>query len=307
MSGDVGNWQLELLPAKVPERRRATLLLADLTGFEHAMPDPELVEQIGKLGLLQPIVVAGSPQRRYKVIEGRRRAKAVQLLAAEGRWPSPPRLDVVIMHGLDGAELVPAGMMLALHTSRGPSPASELQAIETILAQGDEEARTIKEIAGQTGMPVQTVRRRLRLRNLIPTLRAAFDLGEISVSIAEAAARLTAEQQAGLDKLLAAGERLTLPTIREIVRQRTETANSSGTAPSRLDRKCGRGVCFDLMIGDLTLEHETAASVLAEVSLTANTGAAMARLRWTLGSPWRCGSPGRLGRVLVLVHFGGGR
>jgi hypothetical protein len=75
-------------------------------------------------------------------------------------------------------------------------------------------------------MPVQTVRRWLRLRNLIPALRAAFDLGEMSVSIAEAAARLTAEQQAGLDKLLAAGQRLTLATIREIVRERTETATA---------------------------------------------------------------------------------
>jgi ParB-like chromosome segregation protein Spo0J len=224
VSRDVGNGQLELLPAKVPECRRATLLLADLDGFEHAMPGSDLVGQIASLGLLQPIVVAGSVQRRYQVIEGRRRAKAVQLLAAEGRWPSPPRLDVVIVQGVDGAKLVPAGMMLALHASRGPSPASELRAIEAILAQGDEEPRTIKEIAAQTGMPVQTVRRRLRLRNLIPALRAAFDLGEISASIAEAAARLTAEQQAGLDKLLARGERLTLATIREITRERTETA-----------------------------------------------------------------------------------
>jgi hypothetical protein len=117
-------------------------------------------------------------------------------------------------------------MTLALHASRGPSPASELQAIEAILAQGDEEARTIKEIAGQTGMAVQTVRRRLRLRYLIPALRAAFDLGEISVSIAEAAARLTAEQQAVLDRLLATGERLTLTTIREITRERTETGTA---------------------------------------------------------------------------------
>jgi ParB family transcriptional regulator, chromosome partitioning protein len=191
VSEDGGNGQLELLPAQAPGCRRATLLLADLTGFDRATPSPELVEQIAKLGLLQPIVVTGSPQRRYKVIEGRRRAKAVQLLAAEGRWASPPRLDVVIVHGLDGADLAPAGMVLALHASRSSSPASELQAIEAILAQGNEEARTIKEIAAQTGMPVQTVRRRLRLRNLIPALRAAFDLGEISVSDAEAAARLT--------------------------------------------------------------------------------------------------------------------
>jgi ParB-like chromosome segregation protein Spo0J len=226
VSEDAGGGQLELLPAEVPECRRATLLLADITGFDNATPDTELIEQIARLGLLQPIVVAGSVQRRYQVVEGRRRAKAVQVLAADGRWPSPPRLDVVIVHGLDGAALMPAGMMLALHASRAPSAASELQAIEAILAQGDEEVGTIKEIAAQTGMRVQTVRRRLRLRNLIPGLRAAFDLGEISVSIAEAAARLTAEQQASLDSLLVAGERLTLTTIREVTRDRAEIATA---------------------------------------------------------------------------------
>lgn len=226
MSNHGGNGQLELLPAKAPKCRRATLPLADITGFDNAMPDSELIEQIARLGLLQPIVVAGSAQRRYEVIEGRRRAKAVQLLAADGRWPSPPRLDVVVVDGLEGAALMPAGMMLALHASRAPSPASELQAIEAILAAGDEEVGTIKAIAAQTGVPVQTVRRRLRLRNLIPALRAAFDLGEISVSIAEAAARLTVEQQAGLDRRLAAGERLTLTAIREVSRERAEMATA---------------------------------------------------------------------------------
>jgi hypothetical protein len=40
---------------------------------------------------------------------------------------------------------------------------------------------------------------------------------------------------------------------------------------SRLDRKCGRGACFDLMIDRLVPYRETAASVLAEFSLRANT------------------------------------
>jgi hypothetical protein len=46
------------------------VLLADLTGFEHAVPSPQLVEQISRLGLLQPVVVAGSPRERYRVWRG---------------------------------------------------------------------------------------------------------------------------------------------------------------------------------------------------------------------------------------------
>ena len=54
---------------------------------------------------------------------------------------------------------------------------------------------TVKEIAAQTGMSVQTVRRRLRLRSLTPALRAAFDHGRITASVAEAAARLPEPEQ----------------------------------------------------------------------------------------------------------------
>jgi ParB-like chromosome segregation protein Spo0J len=233
VSGAVEGGQLQLLPARAPGVRRASLLLADLTGFEHAAPDGALVELIARLGLLQPIVVAGSPQARFRIIEGRRRAKAIWLLAEQGRRPTPARVEALILSGTDtGGQTVGAGMTLALHASRSDSPASELAAIEQILAHGGEEARTVKQIAAQTAMPVQTVRRRLRLRNLTPALRAAFDRGKIPVSVAEAAARLTAEQQANLERLLADGQRATLAIVREIARERTVTA--AGALPAGL-------------------------------------------------------------------------
>jgi hypothetical protein len=57
------------------------------------------------------------------------------------------------------------------------------------------------------------------------------------------------------------------------------------------------------MISRLARYRETAASVIAEVPLAANTDAAMTRLRWTLGSPWRCGSLDRWGTVLLVVSM----
>jgi hypothetical protein len=59
--------QLELLPAEAPGLDRASLHLADLVGYEHAAPSRELVELIARLGLLQPIVVTGGPETRYRV------------------------------------------------------------------------------------------------------------------------------------------------------------------------------------------------------------------------------------------------
>ncbi|MBV8218511.1 MAG: ParB N-terminal domain-containing protein [Solirubrobacterales bacterium] len=148
----------ELLPAKVPGCRRATLLLVDLTGFDHAMPSSDLVEQIAKLGLLQPIVVAASAKRRYRVIEGRRRAKAVQLLAAEGCWPSPPRLNAVIVQGLEGAELVPAGVWQAWELwsqVERPDRILAFAAYGEAVDREEHAARTLAECA-------DLIRRRLR-------------------------------------------------------------------------------------------------------------------------------------------------
>jgi hypothetical protein len=133
-------------------------------------------------------------------------------------------VEVVIVKGAARAELVRSGMALALHAARSASPASELAAIEAILASGEEEAATVKEIAAQTGMPVQTVRRRLRLRALSAGLREAFDRGEITPSVAEAAAKQPNGVQSALAEKLGTGERLTLGIVRELARGRTRQA-----------------------------------------------------------------------------------
>ena len=114
-------------------------------------------------------------------------------LAAERRGASgPATVPAVIVSGA-GTRLasVRAALTLALHASRSASPASELQAIEELLAGGGEAADKVKRIAEETGMPVQTVRRRLRLRALSPALRKAFEAGELAATVAEAAAKLT--------------------------------------------------------------------------------------------------------------------
>jgi hypothetical protein len=73
-------------------------------------------------------------------------------------------------------------------------------------------------------MPVQTVRRRLRLRTLSPGLRRAFDAGQLPASVAEAAARLPSDHQALLERRLAAGERLTLAAVRAAARGQAQAS-----------------------------------------------------------------------------------
>jgi hypothetical protein len=117
---------------------------------------------------------------------------------------------------------------LTLHASRSASPASELAAIEAILESsgGELEATAIKEIVAQTGMSVQTVRRRLRLRSLTAGLRTAFDKARITASVAEAAARLPEEKQAELERRLDEEGRLTLAHARDVAREQTGAATA---------------------------------------------------------------------------------
>lgn len=221
--------QLLLLPDAAPQLRRESVPLNAIDGFADATPSVNLRELIRDLGLLQPVVVAATGSGRYELVEGRRRCKAIAELTGEGQWPAPPQVEALI---LDGAKPVRAevrgGLALALHASRSASPASELRAIEAILktAGTDGEAATVKEIAARTGMSIQTVRRRLRLRSLAPALRDAFDDGRITASVAEAAARLPERDQNPLADQLAEGGRLTLPDVSEAARQRSNEAKA---------------------------------------------------------------------------------
>jgi ParB-like chromosome segregation protein Spo0J len=219
--------QLTLLPTAAPTARRERLALELIDGFEDAVPSAKLRELIRDLGLLQPVVVVPARSGRYRVVEGRRRCKAIAQLAAAADAGMSPTVDALIVEGRHaGRREVCGGLTLALHASRSASPASELQAIETILEAGggDSESVTVKEIAAQTGMSVQTVRRRLRLRSLTPALRAAFDEGTITASLAEAAARLPDACQRELEGQLDAGSRLSIADVRDTARGKTAAA-----------------------------------------------------------------------------------
>ena len=220
--------QLQLVPATPPSVRFTSLRLDEIVGWEHARPRPALIAHMRRVqAVWEPIVVMPTRQGKHRFGEGRRRVKAVAILDGEGEWPKPVRVPAVIISGPDTSRrAIRAAAALAMHATRGESPASELQAIETILdaAGADQEAVTVKQIAAETGMPEQTIRRRLRLRNLIPPLRRAFDHGEITAGVAEAAARLSSTLQEDLARLLAAGERITTAVVRELTRTQTRAA-----------------------------------------------------------------------------------
>jgi ParB-like chromosome segregation protein Spo0J len=216
--------QLELVPAEPLQTRRAQLVPGEVCGHEHARPSRQLIESVGRLGQLQPVVVDGS-RARYGLIDGRRRVRAIELLLEDGNERAPGTIDAVMVTGGDRyGDPARAVIALALHGVRSSSPVAELQAIELILALGGSQGEAVKRITRETGMSAQTIRRRLKLRRLSPTLRAAFEHGEITAAVAEAAARLSEGQQAQLEQTLADSGLLTLAAVREIARERTSQA-----------------------------------------------------------------------------------
>jgi ParB-like chromosome segregation protein Spo0J len=221
--------QLQLLPSSPPAQALKRVELDRLDGFADASPSRALREQLRALGLLQPIVAVPTRDGRFRIVDGRRRAKAIAQLAEQGDWPAPPAVELLILGGAETARRsVCCGLTLALHASRSASPASELAAIEAILetARDAADSTTIKEIAAQTGISVQTVRRRLRLRTLTSGLRRAFDQGLLATSVTEAAARLPAAQQQRLTRRLEQGTRLTLAEVRNAAREQTSAVTA---------------------------------------------------------------------------------
>ena len=227
--------QLRLLPSSPPSQRLERVKLDRIDGFADAQPGRELREQLRALGLLQPIVAVPAGDGRFRIVNGRRRAKAISQLAEEKQWPAPPAVDLLILDGADTARRsVRSGLTLALHASRSASPASELAAIEAIIEAGgrEGEAATIKEISAHTGMSLQTVRGGCACRRSPRGLREAFDQGKLAASVAEAAARLPAARQENLERTLEDDGRLTLAAVRDVIREQTST--STGELPDGL-------------------------------------------------------------------------
>jgi ParB-like nuclease domain len=97
--GGMVSSQLALLPTTAPELRRESLALELIDGFANAAPSARLRELIRDLGLLQPIVVVPSRSGRFRIVEGRRRCKAIAELAEAGKWPAPPQVEALVIAG----------------------------------------------------------------------------------------------------------------------------------------------------------------------------------------------------------------
>lgn len=162
---------------------------------------PALAASIADNGIMEPIVVVREANESgdelatpvYRVVEGRRRVKAAR---AAGIEYVPARI-------YDAAVLDKSIYALTTHATRNDNPASDLQAIETLLAAGYDR----DQIADAAKLTKSTVNKILGLQRLYEPLRDLFERGEMTSSAAFRAARLHMDVQTELyDKYLETGK-----------------------------------------------------------------------------------------------------
>lgn len=202
----------DVLPSQISAQSYDIPLTAlpDRPGLE---PDAELKASVLRLKtVMQPIIVqcdgplfnplsGWADSSRLKIIDGTRRVKAARYANLE---TIPAR--VVQMDGSGAA------ITLMMNAQRSDNPIHELAEIESLVKFGAD----LKLIASATGMPLGTIRKRLKLQSLILPLRLALDQGKVAVSVAERIAGLTPGQQSELAATFKTNGKLTSADVSAI-------------------------------------------------------------------------------------------
>jgi ParB family chromosome partitioning protein len=134
----------------------------------------ELVASISAHGLLQALIVRKSNHGRYAVIDGRRRLRALSILAEDGRIAADMLVDCHIASRKIG--LAANIVRVAMH------PADQFEAFRTLIDNGSKPA----EIAARFGVTETTVVKRMKLGRVSPALLDVYRNGGMSLEQVQA-------------------------------------------------------------------------------------------------------------------------
>lgn len=175
--------QVSLLPESPPEPSRFWARLGDMKMPRDTLPPSrQLLASVQAFGVLEPlkIVPCENPeyhQDTYEIVDGARRYQAAVAAGIE---------FVPVTLFARANEVTRSLIQLSSHALRSKNPVAEYDAIMALMGAGATEA----DIARETGMPVGTIRNRLKLSGLIDELERAFRKGDMPVSVAQEACRL---------------------------------------------------------------------------------------------------------------------
>lgn len=177
-----------------------------------------LAESIKTDGLLHNLVVEPEGEK-FRVLAGRRRYLALKHLAKEGDIDGTYKVPVEIRSDLDADQAL--RIATVENVQREPlDPMDEAEAFAALLQKG----AAIEEVAAQTGVSENTVRRRVALAGLAKEVKKAVRSGAISLSLAEAMTLGTAKQQHSILTMIEEGASLDRDDVRDMLLEGKPTA-----------------------------------------------------------------------------------
>lgn len=195
-----------LVPKDLPEVEPKEIEISRIMDAEIGpVPTKAFIASVEKFGVVQPIAVRKSKRGNrgvYEIIDGRRRIRAAKICGRK------KIAACVYEQGFDFGDT----MLIALNNLRSSNPVAELQAIEGLLKKGASES----EITRATGLPIGTIRKRLKLQNLDVTLLDALRDGKIAVSVAERMATLPQPSQEILVGKFSENEKVTANDVLQV-------------------------------------------------------------------------------------------
>src|SRR5690606_6866820 len=133
--------------------------------------------------VLQNLVVKpmNGKGKRYAIITGERRYRALRLLEDRGELPDGFTVPVEVRGSLTKDESLRIAAVENLQR-QNLTPLEETAALTKLIRKGV----TLEDLAAQTGLSPSTIKRRLALNGLCDDARKALEEGEISLAQAEA-------------------------------------------------------------------------------------------------------------------------
>lgn len=147
--------------------------------------DPVLIEglaaSIRQDGILQNLVVTRGKGKRYRIVSGERRYRALKLLQERGEIAGDYEVPVEIRSKLSKDDALRLATVENVQRENLP-PLDEAAAFAALIRKGE----SLDDLAAKTGLSPTTIRRRLVLNDLCEEVKAALSKGTVSLAQAEA-------------------------------------------------------------------------------------------------------------------------
>ncbi|PKR48450.1 ParB/RepB/Spo0J family partition protein [Thalassospira marina] len=150
-------------------------------------------------GLLQNLVVQKAG-RKFRIVSGERRYRALSLLAERGDIDKTHPVPVEVRGDLTETEALRLATVENIQREQ-LAPMDEADAFATLLGEG----ASLEDVAAKAGVSVLTVKRRVALASLCEEAKEKVREGEFTLSAAEALTLGTHEQQRAFVEQLAQG------------------------------------------------------------------------------------------------------